>query len=138
MLSALEDAERKGELIDFCNPVCSEDSFTDRWPENRQAQQLYISDLQKFRRQLAELASGHLSLEKMKELMADMFGEQPTSSVMDDYNEELGRMVREGRREHDKTGRVRPVAAEAAAISAPSIARPHTFYGGRLDRHEDD
>lgn len=136
VLSALEEAEDSGTLIEFCNPVCFEDRFTDRWPENRQAQQLYISDLQKFRGQLAELASGSLSLERMKELMVDMFGERLTSSVMDEYNDELGRMVREGRRDHDRTGRVRPVPAAAAAMSAPSIARPHTFYGGHLDRHE--
>lgn len=138
ILAALETAERDNRLIDIRNPECEADCFTDRWPENRQAQQLYISDLREFRKKLARLTSGTLDLEQMKDLLQEMFGEQPAAEAINEYAKELGRTIRDGQRDHERSGRIKPVPAAAAAISSPSIARPHTFYGGRLDVHEDN
>ena len=56
ILAALEAAEREGVLIDVCNPQCANERFTDRWPENRAAQRIYVDDLKLFRKQLAAQA----------------------------------------------------------------------------------
>ncbi len=138
LLDLLEGAEREGRLVKIRNPKCREDLFTDRWPENREAQRLYISDLKLFRAQLTELMSGTLDLEEQQTLLAEMFGEGPAQAVIKDYATRLGDAVRTGARRHLSTGRVAPASVSAAAVSTPSVARPHTFYGGEWGDDEID
>jgi len=134
MLSALLAAEMRNELVDVRNPTCNEDCFTDRWPENRAAQQTYISDLKLFRQQLHALMNGALGLDEMQELLIEMFGEGPARSAVEEQARMLGRAVETGVRGIGVTGRVIP----AAVIASPSIItsamakpRAHTFYGER-------
>jgi Second Messenger Oligonucleotide or Dinucleotide Synthetase domain len=134
MLSAMEVAEAQNVLIEVRNPTCPEDCFTDRWPENRAAQQIYITDLKLFRKQLAELMTGNLDLEEMQVLLIEMFGEGPARSAIEEQARTLGRAVETGSRGIGFSGRVIP----GAAVVAPSIIssamakpRPHTFFGER-------
>ena len=133
MLAALEAAEAQGLLIDVRNPTCNEDRFTDRWPENRAAQQTFIADLKLFRQQLKALMTGNLDLEEMQELLIEMFGEVPARSAIEEQAKLLGRAVESGARGIGIGGRVIPAAVAAPAIIASAIAkpRPHTFYGER-------
>lgn len=138
MLNKLEEADRNERLINVANPMCPEDSFTDRWPENLEAQAVYIRDLCLFRRQLQQLMSGTLDLEEQRILLAEMFGEGPAERVIKDYAESIGIAVQTGRRRNLPSGRVAPASLSAAAVSAPAVARPHTFYGGvwRVDEND--
>jgi Second Messenger Oligonucleotide or Dinucleotide Synthetase domain len=138
LLRLLEDAERDGKLVDVANPKCAEDSFTDRWPENHEAQRLYIRDMKLFRRQLTELMSGDLDLEEQRDLLSEMFGEGPAQAVVKDYAARLGDAVRTGARRNLSSGRVAPASLSAASVFAPSIAHAHTFYGGKWDGDEND
>jgi hypothetical protein len=133
VLAALEAAEGRGALIDVQNPKCPGERFTDRWPENRAAQRLYIDDLKLFRRQLTALMSEEFTLDQKRDLLAKMFGEGPAVAVVKDYAERLGQSVRSGNRTIGSTGRIIPAAAASAAITAPAAAQPrgHTFYGER-------
>ncbi len=132
LLERLEAAERNECLIDIRNPKCTDDTYTDRWPEHREAQRIYIDDLKLLRSQLRELMSGELDLEEKKALLSEMFGEGPAAAVIEDYASRLSDAVRTGARRHLTTGRVAPTIIGATSGSA-AAARPHTFYGGVLD-----
>lgn len=129
ILQALEDAEARQQLIDVRNPKCQPDKFTDRWPENRAAQQLYILDLRLLRRQLAELMSDRLPLDKKRDLLIAMFGEGPARAAVDRYSQILSEAVRTGKRVASASGRVIPAVATAVGMPSITQARPHTFYG---------
>ncbi len=134
MLAALEEADRRGVLIDVRNPMCANDRFTDRWPENAQAQRQYIADLKHFRRQLAMTMSDQYTLAQKRDLLVAMFGEGPAQSAVNDYAAALGRAVETGKRTIAPSGKVIPISSIATpAVVAPAAAQPrgHTFYGGR-------
>jgi hypothetical protein len=134
VLGVLEDAERTGVLIDVRNPRCEDERFTDRWPENLQAQRLYIEDLRLFRTQLTNLMSNKFSLPQKRDLLETMFGVGPAQAVIDDYVDTLGRAVETGKRYVAPAERVIPAAAGAsvaAASSANAQPRLHTFFGTR-------
>ena len=132
ILAQLEHAHSAGILIDVRNPKCSQDRFTDRWPENAAAQNLYISDLRVFRNQLELLVGGTLSLAQMRDLLVEMFGEGPAQGAIDDFATGQGAAVRDNRpRFSVGAGATRTVAAIAAptAVSSATRATAHTFYG---------
>lgn len=130
-LATLEEADQRGEVADVRNPMCSDDRFTDRWPENLAAQRTYIQDLKLFRDQLAALMSDQLPLDQKRNLLVEMFGEGPAQLVVEDYAASLGHAIQSGQRIIAGSGRVIPVAAPAIVRSSPAQARPHTFYGSR-------
>lgn len=126
--------ERDGIQIDVRNPECDDDCFTDRWPENRGAQRMYIDDLKLLRGQLAALMSDELMLDEKRDLLVAMFGEGPAQSAIDDYAAMIGRAVQSGQRTVTSTGKVVPIGGVAAPLitsSASAQARGHTFYGTR-------
>lgn len=130
-LATLEAADKRGEIADVRNPMCSDDRFTDRWPENLAAQRTYIQDLKLFRNQLADLMSDHLTLDQKRALLVEMFGEGPAQLVVEDYAASLGQAIQSGQRIISGSGRVIPVTAPAIVSASPTQARPHTFYGSR-------
>ena len=136
-LDALEDAERSGVLIDVRNPRCGDECLTDRWPEDRQAQRLYIDELRLFRAQLMDLVASNLSLPKKRDLLVAMFGIGPAQSAIDEYVETLGRAVETGKRLIAPNGRVVPATVAASSpLASHAYAQPrgHTFFGSRSNR----
>ena len=132
MLRQLETVEANGHLIDVRNPRCNDDRFTDRWPENRAAQRLYIGDLKLFRRQLEALLSDRLTLTQMKDLLSAMFGEGPATTVVKEYARRIGEAVQTNTRTIGRGGRMGiTTGVTAPSIIKPSPAQPkdHTFYG---------
>jgi hypothetical protein len=128
-LEELLAADAKGQLIDVRNPTCWEDRFTDRWPEDDAAQRLYIGDLQLFRRQLTELASGNLSLPQMRDLLVQMFGEGPAQSAVEDLVERQGLAIQTNTRRVG-TGRGGiSIAAPTVIVPGTARAAAHSFYG---------
>lgn len=137
LLTALEAAEQAGKLIDVRNPRCNDERFTDRWPEDRQAQKLYIDDLKLLRRQLTGLMSEQLALDQKRDLLVAMFGEGPARSVVEEYAANIGGAVAKGMRAIAPSGRVLPAVAVAApAVTRPAFAQPrgHTFYGSEYKK----
>ncbi len=130
-LAELTAADRAGKLIDVRNPTCKADRFTDRWPETAPDQRLFIADLGDFRRYLAELTSGRLSMSEVQKLLGDMFGVGPAQSAIKDLAEQHGSVVRSGQRTHATPfGGVRTAAAAIASPKIVSARTPnHTFYG---------
>lgn len=130
VLATLEAAERAGRVVDVCNPRCADDRFTDRWPENRAAQQLFIDDMQLFRMQLTEVAKDDLALEDLQRLLGEMFGDEPSRKVIEAHYAELAAGIRSNRRGHAASGAV-TLGAPAIVRSSDVAAKPHTFYGSR-------
>jgi hypothetical protein len=118
-------------LLEVRNPAYTRDKFTDRWPENETAQDLFISDLRHFKVQLAQLKAPNLSFTEMKAILQDLFGETAAKSAIEsmlvaDRREAENRGMRFG-----PTGRVLTGAAAAAAAASSISARPSTNMGGR-------
>ena len=136
LLAALEQAQAEGRTIDIRNPMCADDRFTDRWPENLAAQAVYIQNLRTFRSELAQLMSEEVPLNEKRDLLIAMFGDQPARAVVEDYAATLGQSIQDGSRRIAPSGRVLPASVAAPAIVRPAAAQPrgHTFYGSRWRR----
>ncbi|EPY00969.1 nucleotidyltransferase [Magnetospirillum fulvum] len=128
MMHELGKAQAAGVLVNVRNPKCLEECFTDRWPENLTAQQIYLGDLKAFSKQLSLLMNEDLPLPKKRNLLIDMFGEGPGTAVIDEYSEKLARGIREGSRLIAPSGRV-VVGATVAAATIVKPAPAHTFFG---------
>jgi hypothetical protein len=123
---AIDAAHARGHKVHITNPRCDDDVFTDRWPSTRQDQELFLRDLNRLTAQLNELPRSEPG--RMREIMAELFGEAPTGAVFENYYRQLGQGIATGRSLHvPGTGRV-----YTSALGAPSAAiatRPHTFFG---------
>ena len=138
LLSVIQDAHRDRRLVRVVNPICSQDVLTDRWPESEQHQITFIRDLDVLVANVERLISG-CDLEEMRQIMARLFGEEPTESAFTAFNKRMGAEVREGRSRHrpGPGGLVTPGATTGIGIGASSVSRatpPHSFFGGERHR----
>ena len=134
MLSVFQQSHTDGRLIRIVNPVCTQDVLTDRWPESRQNQALFIRDLNALTEKVERLIAG-CDLEEMRQIMAELFGEAPTGDAFVAFNKRMGAEVRGGQSRHRPGlgGLVIPGTVAGIGIGAPSVSRatpPHRFYGG--------
>ena len=134
MLSVFQQSHTDGRLIRIVNPVCTQDVLTDRWPESRQDQVLFIRDLNALTEKVERLIAG-CDLEEMRQIMAELFGEAPTGDAFVAFNKRMGAEVRGGQNRHRPGlgGLVIPGTVAGIGIGAPSVSRatpPHRFYGG--------
>ncbi len=133
MRDELNRWHRAGLLIHVANPVCAEDVLTDRWPGSLHEQAAFIADLEDLIAKVERLIAG-CSLEEMRALMADLFGEAPTGETFKAFNEQMGAAIREGRSQYTPgSGRLSlPASGLIAGVAAPSAARTapgNTFFG---------
>ena len=138
MLSVFQEFDSGGHQIRIVNPVCPQDVLTDRWPDSRQSQITFIRDLGVLVAKVERLVSG-CDLEEMQQIMARLFGEEPTGGAFTAFNENMGAEVRDGRSRHrpDLGGLVIPGAATGIGIGASSVSRatpPHRFFGSERHR----
>ena len=124
-------AESRGLLVSECNPTCDDDCFTDRWPLNRAAQRLFLSDLVELQRALAELRSGKQSIADMQELLVMLFGETHVRSAVEVVQSSVGGETRAGRTRHKLGGGI--LMGSGATSSAARTARRSTNYGGWIE-----
>ncbi len=133
MLFVFQQAQTDSRLVHIVNPVCPSDQLTDRWPGSLAVQAAFIADLQSLVQTVETLASG-LPLDRMKYIMVGLFGEQPASSAVSDFNRRLGNAISSGSSQHyAPTGKIAIPSTGAMALSRRSMARStpkHTFYGG--------
>lgn len=131
ILNRLTDAEDAGTLIHVENPCCSNDIFTDRWPENRNAQRVMIKDMQLFLKQLDILLNEQVSLRERKNVLKAMFGEDVGQAVIEEIKHDFGKAIRTGKHGIGTLGGI--VVGPAIATAKPS-APPSTFYGSKWPR----
>ncbi len=124
---------RAGLLIHVVNPTCAEDVLTDRWPGSLREQAVFLADLDDLVAKAERLVKG-CSLEEMREIMADLFGEDSAEHAFKAFNERMGAAIREGRSRYTpNSGRLSlPASGIVTGVAGPSIARAaprNTFFG---------
>jgi hypothetical protein len=132
MRALLWQAHAAGRLIDVRNPVCKADDFTDRWPQGLDDQALFLGDLDDLIRKLERLG-GECSLENMRHILGELFGEEPAKEAIVALNRLSGAAIANGRSQHDPNGGRFALAGSGvvAATVAPTVrATPaHTNFG---------
>jgi hypothetical protein len=120
------DAHDRRQKVHVVNPRCEHDVLTDRWPASLDDQELFVRDLDRLIARLAELPRSDLG--RMRGILTELFGENPTGAIFENYTRELGRSIESGRSMHlPGSGRV---FAAAAVAPARAVATPrHTFFG---------
>lgn len=130
-----EQHQRAGRLVEVRNPMCQDDIFTDRWPGNLATQAVFVRDLGRLVERLEEFC-GECTLQRMQQILTELFGERPALDVVRQFNEQAGRSIIDGRSRHVPDGGrfVIPAAPSSAAVAAvPAIGRAtpsHTHFGG--------
>lgn len=124
-------AHWQGQRVLITNPKCEADLLTDRWPASLDDQAMFLRDLDDLVAKAARLQEG-CGLPEMKAIMADLFGENPTTDVFKAFNESLGRRVALGHSASQRgSGRLVGISSSPAMVAAPTPlrTRPHTFFG---------
>jgi len=124
---------RAGLLIHVVNPACATDVLTDRWPASLHDQRTFIADLDDLIAKVERLIAG-CSLEQMRAIIADLFGEAPTGEVFKAFNQRTGAAIRAGNSQYTPgAGRLSlPASGLVTGVAAPSVARAapkNTFFG---------
>lgn len=136
MHKVFQDTQDRGALIKVSNPVCEQDVLTDRWPSSLDEQEIFLEDLDGLVKNLQILRDG-CDLGKMKTIMKELFGEDPTERVFTDYNQVIGSTVKSGSRHIRKNGGLAVPTRKSngvdvgTSVAAGTVTtRKHTFYGG--------
>jgi hypothetical protein len=119
-----------GRLLEVRNPAYNPDLFTDRWPRDVAAQEVFLRDLRHLRTQLIFLDQEGITLTQMKSILQDLFGETAAKTAVDNFLEGSRRDAGTGRIRFGPRGRVLTGAAAAAAASTSTGARASTSMGG--------
>jgi Second Messenger Oligonucleotide or Dinucleotide Synthetase domain len=111
------------------NPAYPPDEFTDRWPENKSAQDLFDGDLRRLIVGLYKLRTENLSLAEQRELLEGLFGETAATYAIESTLEARRREMDANRLHLGSTGKVLGVAAPAV-VGSSTAARSATREGG--------
>jgi len=128
----LEKSGPRG-VLQVLNPAHPADVFTDRWPEDGAAQDLYNADLRRLVVALHRLKNDNLSLEDEKALLERLFGEAAASYAIESLLDSRRLEMEAGRMHIGPSGRVLTGAVAAPAVmGAPrtTAARAATREGG--------
>lgn len=123
----LVEAERQNRLVHEVNPTCEEDCFTDRWPETRADQRVFIHDLDELINTLTRLHRGDHSMKEMMDELSGIFGETPVKAAVRAVQEYVGTASQAGRTRHRVGGGI--------LVGTPTIGRAaplNTNMGGVL------
>ncbi len=143
MRNAIILAEVQGKLVELRNPAHFPDIFTDRWPENRNAQRLWAADLQHLVEELSGLRRRGFDPVGAKGVFDDLFGQKIGTRILEDHFRVQNRAIEDGRAGMTPDGRpvssampsnISNIGKAAAAVAiggattandpAPSIIRP--------------
>jgi hypothetical protein len=134
VLDRLVAAKRQGQLVHVENPRCRGDCFTDRWPMDRQDQDLLIDDMRLLLRQLDLLFDETRSFKDRTKTLEAMFGETVGRQVRDEFAAEYGHLIQSGKHGVGPAG---GILASPSIASAQPAARPSTFYGTKWPGNQD-
>jgi hypothetical protein len=125
-------ADQQGRLISVVNPACNTDVLSDRWPGDLATQRVFLADLKDLLAKLDKLEADP-SIEKCAEIMTDLFGENPTRVVIQDFQKRFAAKARTGGLfAQGGSGGLALGASGLAAKPTPAPAYPirrHTDFG---------
>jgi Second Messenger Oligonucleotide or Dinucleotide Synthetase domain len=128
----LQDRSSPRGTVHVLNPAYRHDVFTDRWPEDINAQNLYDADLRRLIVQLYRLRNDNLSLEEKSELLKALFGESAAAYAIESHLNARRREMEASRLQIGPKGKVVTGLAAPAIAASPrtTAARPATREGG--------
>ena len=88
-------AEASGQLINVVNPACHTDVLSDRWPDDIATQRVFLTDLKDLLAKLDKLEADP-TVERCAEIMSDLFGENPTRIVVQDFQKRFADKAHSG------------------------------------------
>lgn len=115
--------------VQVLNPAYPPDEFTDRWPENKSAQDLFDGDLRRLIVGLHRLRAENLSLAEQRDLLEGLFGETAATYAIESTLEARRHEMDANRLHLGSTGKVLGVAAPAV-VGSSTAARSATREGG--------
>jgi hypothetical protein len=116
--------------VTVCNPAYPKDIFTDRWPENERAQDMFSDDLRRMTIDMYKLRNETLSLPEKTELLKRVFGESVASYAIESQLDAGRHEMEAGRFNVGPKGVVLGVAAPAVIGTRTAAARTGTREGG--------
>lgn len=131
----IESALLYGRKLHVANPVCTDDVFTDRWPENVAQQNEFADHLRDLVAGLESAKRGAVFPDRLMDWLRNRFGDRVVTKAADRMAEEIGAGVQSAEQRYTRRGGLLlPSAGVVAAVASPSIvqARPHSFYGTRI------
>jgi hypothetical protein len=136
LLAFFEASHSTRSLIRVVNPACSEDVFTDRWPETLAAQDIFLDDLRLLVRNLSRLELD-ADLKVIGDVYSALFGEEPTRSVIKEFADRAGASIDAGHiHAIDSRGQVDlgrsgllAIGTSAKTTKVERTTPRHTFYG---------
>lgn len=136
--NAVRDAEGRGETLRVFNPAHKADEFTDRWPESRETQRLWLADLNRLVRAVDALGNPTFDPDEAHRLLEELFGETLAEYAIAKHFAGQSEAAKVNRLGLSPTGAIRPALA-APAVANPLItpARASTNMGGTLDDIDD-
>jgi hypothetical protein len=125
-------ADRAGVLVHVENPTCKSDVLSDRWPGDLGAQRIFLMDLQDLIVKLDRIEADP-TVETCAEIMSDLFGENPTRLVVQDFQKRFADKAHAGKL--FGLGGSGGLALGASGLSTHASAQPaypiprHTNFG---------
>jgi hypothetical protein len=117
--------------LEVFNPAYPDDEFTDRWPEDGQAQRLFDADLRRMIVGLYSLRNDTLSLPGRMEILQRLFGETAARFAIEKAMDADRFQMETGNLHMGRRGQVLRGASIAAAASiGTTAARAATREGG--------
>jgi hypothetical protein len=123
-------ADQHGKLISVVNPACNTDVLSDRWPGDLATQRVFLADLKDLLAKLDKLEADP-SVERCAEIMTDLFGENPTRVVVQDFQKRFAAKAQTG-------GLFANPGAGGLALGASGLAsKPAPVTAYPIKRHTD-
>jgi hypothetical protein len=121
----------KRRTVEVRNPAYTPDVFTDRWPENEQAQDLFDADLRRLTIELYRLRNEDLSMTVKTEILKKLFGETAANYAIESNLDVRRHEMETGRLHAGTKGKIAAsVAAAAVTGLRTSPVRAATREGG--------
>lgn len=134
MQREIDTAEREHRRLVVANPAHAADIFTDRWPEDRGAQQLWKDDLVRLVRHLRALRGREWDPQQLKNTLRELFGEAPADRAFEDHYRGQSTLSKQ-----NMLG-ITPSGAVKSALAAPAVSsgliipvRANTDMGGFIE-----
>ena len=112
----LQDRSSPRGTVQVLNPAFPIDVFTDRWPEDINAQRVFDHDMAHLITQLERLRDEDLSLQQKSDLLNDLFGESAATYAIESHLDARRREMEAGRLQFGPKGKV------AVGLAAPAVA----------------
>nr|WP_321510250.1 nucleotidyltransferase [uncultured Hyphomonas sp.] len=113
---AIDAAEKQASVLEVRNPTWHPDVFTDRWPESREAQQMFAADLRILTHDLCRLRDEDLTPAEKLRILKEHFGETPANYAFNAYGKAQESARSQGRTKVSPSGKVGILAASAASL----------------------